>query len=247
MTQYMQQGQTPPYNVDLVMCIDGTQSMVGIIKKIKVLAKAMPALFSERMVEEQKTVGKFRVKLIVFRDYKYDGAKAMEQTTFFDMSDPNGQCELEKAIMDIVPSGGGDLPENALEAIAEALKSDWTTDGGYYRRHAIMVFTDADALPLQDADRVASPNYPRSMPKDQNELKSWFKNGISDQEVPSSYVPSKGRLIVYAPKTDDNTWWQVDKWSANGGRQVFVIPTKLDGGCDEIDFKDALGVLAGTI
>lgn len=65
--------------------------------------------------------------------------------------------------------GGGDLPENALEAIALALKLQWTKEG-CLRRDIVCAITDASALYFNE--RRDSSVYPDEMPKDMDELTS---------------------------------------------------------------------------
>ena len=56
------------YNVDIVMCIDGTGSMGPIIEEVKANALSFYKKFIDAMDEEGKTADVVRVKVIVFRD-----------------------------------------------------------------------------------------------------------------------------------------------------------------------------------
>ena len=67
--------------------------------------------------------------------------------------------------------GGGDIPEDGLEAIAYAIKSDWTTEGTDQRR-VIVVWTDAPTHPLGYGSD--SPAYPLGMPAGLAELGQWW-------------------------------------------------------------------------
>lgn len=55
---------------------------------------------------------------------------------------PEERDRFKNLIMTIEPEGGGDDPEDGLEALAYAIESDWTK-GGDKRRHVIVVWTDA--------------------------------------------------------------------------------------------------------
>lgn len=237
MTQLMQQ---QPYTVDVVMCIDGTSSMSGIIDKVKQQAVSFPDLYADAMEKSGRVPGTIRVKVIVFRDFKDDGEAAMQQSEgFFDLSDPTQQDAFCRYVNGIEARGGGDLPENALEAIAMAMRADWTTKGGRYRRHAILLFTDADALPLREPDRTTSPYYPTGMPASLAELKELYDRG--DQEYAPMYSPNHGRMVIFAPETKDSVWKQVRAWP-----RAWVVPTEAHGGCKDVDIEDALAVLVGT-
>lgn len=226
------------YNVDVVMCIDGTGSMHGIIDTVKTQAKSVFEMYSTAM-EAKGRVGGFRIRVIVFRDYGCDGDDAMVESEFFDLSDPAQQEAFENFVDDIEAQGGGDGPENALESIALALRSNWTTTGGRFRRHAIMLFTDAPALPLQESSRVTAANYPDGMPADLGELHEMFDHG--DQEMAPYYSPKHGRLVIFAPESAGDTWSAVKTWD-----RTWLVPTKPGGGCDEIELENALSILVGS-
>lgn len=232
------QGGTNSYAVDFVMCIDGTGSMDGMINKVKANAIDMYARFLVAMESAGKAIRDdwFRVKVIVFRDYKVDGEIAMQESEFFEMNTPEGRSAFERFVQGIEADGGGDTPENALEAIYEAIKSDWVTVGGRFRRHAIVLFTDAPALPLQDPDRASQPNYPLDAPADLNALKDLIDN-FEGQDM--SYSGKRGRVVVFAPEGCGWDWVR----TLNYG---YLLPTQPDGGCEEVDFDQALAVVASS-
>lgn len=238
MTQNANQNMNQ-YNVDVCLCIDGTGSMNGIIDTVKAQAKNVYDMYTDAMLNTSRGVGGFRVKVIVFRDYECDGDDAMVQSEFFDLTNPSEMDAFENFVDGIEAQGGGDNPENALEAIALALRSNWTRTGGRFRRHAIMLFTDAAALPLQEEKRVVASNYPEGMPMDLAELHEMFDHG--DQEFAPYYSPRHGRLVIYAPITSGDTWSAIKAWE-----RAWVVPTRPDGGCEEIDLEDALATLTGT-
>ena len=242
MQQGTQQGVLS-YAVDLVMCIDGTGSMAGMIDEVKKKALGFWTKFYDAMIAEHKSIRDdwFRVKVIVFRDYKDDGESAMEESEFFKLSTPEGVDAFNEYIRNIEPHGGGDDPENALEAIFTAIKSDWVRQYGRFRRHAILLFTDAAALSPQDKERLSAPNYPYDMPRTRDELAGIFENGDGGQSRSyGNYSADNGRLIVYAPKncgwewlnTIDRAWW---------------VPVDAKGGCSEVMIEEALKVLTHSL
>lgn len=172
------------YNVDIVMCIDATGSMFPIIDKVKENALSFYQRFVDAMEESDKTVEQLRIKVIAFRDYGCDD-KPMEESEFFTL--PKQNEEFRACVSGITACGGGDAPENALEAIALALKSKWTTVGTK-RRHVILVFSDAAALPL--GARASSDNYPSDLPKDLPQLGAWWERTDQTQTLDSTYIGS---------------------------------------------------------
>ena len=228
---------TNGYRVDLVMCIDGTGSMRDRIEKTKTDVMNFYALFLDMMARQDKYLldDALRVKVIVFRDYKEDDYPAMEESPFYSIVKPEENEMFQKYVSGISADGGGDAAENAFEAIYFALKSDWVRRGGRYRRHAIILFTDAGALPLQDPDRKNKPGYPIDAPESFDDLGELFEYG--NQEL--SFSPKNGRLIVFAPK--DCGWEKINTWE-----RTYHIKVENGGGCKEVELDEALGVLVAS-
>ena len=219
------------YYVDIVMCIDGTASMRPIIDEVKRNALSFYRKFIEAMADADKSAEKVRIKVIVFRDYGSD-EKPMEVSEFFTI--PDQEAEFNAFVQGIEAVGGGDLPENALEAIALAVKSDWTT-GGTRRRHAILVFTDAEALPL--GVRADSPNYPEGMPADLAQLGAWWEN--ADQTCPGTYQAKAGRLVVFAPNA--YPWTELQTWN-----RYWPAFSQAGTGLSDVDISAAIDLLVGS-
>src|SRR5205085_1299139 len=95
--------------------------------------------------------------------------------------------------------GGGDAPENGLEGLAEAIKSDWTREGDK-RRHILVLWTDTDAHPLNKNAGSKPSSYPVGMPKNLDELTDRW-DGQEGMEHPAK------RLIIYAP--DAEPWSEI--------------------------------------
>ena len=197
------QGNAGDYYVDIVMCIDATGSMSPIISEVKANAISFYQKFLTGMEEAGKDVAQLRIKVIAFRDYEKD-AEPMKESEFFKLPEQND--DFRRFVDSIEATGGGDEPENALEAIALALQSDWTT-GGTRRRHAIMVFSDASALPL-DA-RSGCSSYPSGMPADLAQLGAWWEG--TDQSLSSTYQPKAGRLVAFVPNAEP--WTTIQSWN----------------------------------
>lgn len=222
------------YNVDIVMCIDATGSMGDVIGTVKANALAFHGMFQDAMDAADKAVDVMRVKVIVFRDYGRDGDGAMQESMFFTL--PDQTDEFSAFVNGIEAKGGGDIPENALEAIALAIKSDWTTAPGK-KRHVVLMFTDAPALPL--GARKECANYPTNMPADLAELGAMWE-GTVDQDAMGSYNPNAGRLIVFAPNAEP--WTEMAAWN-----RYWHTPSKAGEGCSDVDMATVLDILVGSI
>ena len=131
------------YCVDIVFCIDTTGSMSPIIRSVKKYAVDFYDKVHFEMELQGKQVDLLRVKVISFRDFACDGEEALKQSDFFVLDDQ--KTEFEDYVNGLRASGGGDEPENALEALVEAIRSDWTFEGAK-KRQIIVLFTDASSL-----------------------------------------------------------------------------------------------------
>lgn len=219
------------YNVDIVMCIDATGSMAPIINEVKENALSFYQKFVDAMDENDKSVEQLRIKVIAFRDYGCD-SEPMIESQFFTL--PESNDAFRAFVNGIEAKGGGDEPECALEAIALALKSDWTT-GGSKRRHAVLVFSDASAHPIglfQD-----KPNYPTNMPKDLAQLGAWWEG--TDQTLTSTYQAKAGRLIAFVPNA--TPWTELSAWN-----RYWPAFSKAGTGLKDIDVQSAIDLLVGS-
>ena len=226
-------GQGMEYFVDIVMCIDATGSMSPIIDEVKESAMTFYQRFIDAMEENDKEVAQLRIKVIYFRDYGRD-ADPMGQSEFFVLPDQNE--EFQNFVRSIEAKGGGDEPENALEAIAYALKSDWTT-GGDKRRHVILMFSDASALPF--GARTGSASYPTAdMPADLAQLGAWWEG--TDQSLDSTYQVNAGRLVAFVPNAQP--WTELQAWN-----RYWPAFSPAGTGLDSVDIETAIALLVGSI
>lgn len=233
MTQRGQGGLRKDYTVDMVFCIDATGSMEDttggqkrIINMVKENALNFYADLMRKMAEKHKNISQLRVRVVAFRDYIADGDNAMLATNFFYL--PEQATDFESCINSIDAMGGGDIPEDGLEALAYAIKSDWTTEGTDQRR-VIVVWTDAGTHPLGYG--ASMPGYPRGMPRNMSELSDWWAE-----------IPKKAsRLVLYAP--DEPGWSYISAHWDN----VLHYPSVAGNGLAECDYSSILDVLAQSL
>lgn len=207
------------YNLDIVFCVDGTGSMTSriesIIESIKGIVHRLPLDLAFESLESsikkyvpplkrplnrnrKENVEVFhcemfeyvRAKIIVFRDYRFDGENAMCISPFFKL--PEETDEFERCLDGISAEGGGDSnAENGLEALYYAMKSDFNV--GPKDRQCIVLFTDADAYePRICAD---APNYPQEMMSEYELVNIW--NGAVHNEA--FRLRKRHCLVMLAP------------------------------------------------
>lgn len=209
-------------NVDVCLCIDKTRSMVRVINGLKSFALNLCKNLMIAAEQRGMSIAQFRIRLILFGDYISD-SEPIVATRFLTM--PEEYLELEKIIASIVPAGGGDDPEDGLEALAYAIRSDWVKTG-LRRRHIIAMFTDAPAHELGYGK--CAPTYPKcGMPEDFAQLcRMW-----GDKCYPGEMDNSAKRLLLFAP---DTSYWHM---ISNCWDNVVIIPTDKLTNLSENEFQ----------
>lgn len=221
------------YEVDVVFCIDATMSMDPILNKVKDNALNFYQDFQNKMNEKGKKVDKVRGRIVAFRDYLADQNKAMMATDFFTL--PDQEKDFEACIKSIIADGGGDDPEDGLEALSYAMKSDWCR-GTAKKRHIIVVWSDESTHDLGFGKK--SRYYPKGMPADFNELTEWW----GSRENPGLMDESAKRLIMFAP--DKKGWSTIRN---NWNNVVHSITEDGDEGLSKVDYSSILEAIANTI
>ena len=219
-------GQGMNYSVDIVMCIDATGSMYSIIDDVKKNALSFYQKFVDEMETVKKSVQQLRIKVIAFRDFAED-SEPMVESKFFVLNDEVE--EFHNFVNGIVASGGGDAPENSLEALALAMNSDWVTTGDI-RRHVIIMYTDAQPLPL--GTHSGQSSYPAGMPADLAELHEWWEGQKMEKRAK--------RLLVFAP--DVEPWPDMVGWT-----NAFHTASQAGHGCDDTDIQTCIRLLVNSI
>lgn len=228
-----QGGQGMDYTVDMVFCIDATGSMedfsgsqTKIINLVKQNALNFYTDLNEAMAAKRKAVRQLRVRIVAFRDYLADGENAMLVTDFFML--PQQATEFEACVNSITADGGGDIPEDGLEALAYAIKSKWTNETAK-KRHVIVVWTDAGTHELGHGKR--SKYYPNGMPQDMSELNDWWDDMNENSK----------RLIMFAP--DETHWDYISKnWD-----NVVHYPSAAGNGLAEKSYGEILNAIANSV
>lgn len=223
------------YDVDITMIMDATGSMSPIINQVKDNALSFCDKFHRAMDGGDKNVDKLRIRVIAYRDFGYTNCPALECSEFFTLPEQNEA--FRSWVNGITAKGGGDEPESALEALATAMRSDWTT-GGTKRRHVILVFTDASAVQLNDPSRTCHPNYPENMPKSMAELSEMWAG--TSQTLGGMPNERWARLVAFAPNSFP--WNELPSWN-----NVWNCFSRAGEGLSEFDIDAAIQILVASI
>ena len=131
--------------------------------------------------------------------------------------------------------GGGDAPEDGLEALAYAIRSDWNPEG-LKRRNIIVLWTDAPTHEIGFGSKM--PNYPKGMPASFSELTEWW----GDEQMESPFIKNAAkRLILFAP---DQPYWTdiVNSWN-----NVIHYPSVAGAGLQEMTYREIIDAIYNSI
>lgn len=219
------------YNVDLALCIDATGSMSPIIDRVKNSALNFYSDLKREMDAASKKIDQLRVRVISFRDFDADGASTMGTSDFFAL--PQQSADFSAYVNGIQATGGGDEPENGLEAVALAMRSQWTREGDK-RRHVIVVWSDVGTQGIEKESPAKQEQYP-DLPKTFDALTDMWEgqSGPMDQNAK--------RLIIFAP--DAYAWTDI----ANQWEQAIHHVAKGGEGLKDVDYKAVLDSITKSI
>ena len=132
--------------VDIVVALDTTGSMSGIINAVQrnIAAKLIGEL-KKQMAKSQSMLA-WRGRVIGYGDVKI--GEPITGNPFTDQ-----ESVLVDQIMNIPPTGGGDEPESALDALMVATRSDWR-EGPVHK--VVVLITDATTHPQMEPSTVSS-------------------------------------------------------------------------------------------
>ena len=188
------------YDLDFVLCLDCTGSFGHFIHLFRENIDRMLEGFRHAMQSNGRQVDRMRVKLICFKDYAADDAPMVE-SVFFDCDTEREALHTFLQYAEESAGGGGDCRENALEALALAIRSDWSMREEHRARHIIALFTDAPPLPLGEREDCAG--YPADMPRNLRELEQLWEGNMNR---------AFKRLFLFAPEAAE--WNEINEsWS----------------------------------
>ena len=151
------------------------------------------------------------------------------------MTLPDDTERFQSFIKPIKAYGGGDNPEDGLEALAYAMGSDWCEDG-WRKRHIIALFTDAPAHDLGFGK--AAVTYPKTgMPKTFGELSAMW----GDEDDPGEMNYQAKRLLLFAP---DVSYWHT---IANGWENTVIRTAKESTGLKDVSYQVMLDTIVNSV
>ncbi len=223
------------YAVDIVLCIDATYSMYPVLDRVKLSALQFHDRLDAVMGTKGKAISQLRLKVIAFRDFGDDPSNAIEQTPFLQL--PDQVAEFESFVSSIEATGGGDIPESGLEALALAVNSPWEK-GLDRRRHVVVMFTDAPAHPLGTVG-TSTQTYPSNIPRSLDDL---FEQWGYARSQTSVMEQSAKRLVLFAP--DQAPWADpiAEEWDL-----TLHFASEAGKGLEEFEMDEIIDTIANSL
>ena len=220
-------------NIDIVYALDATGSMGGCMANVKNNLNKINAEIYNQLTDDagNSQIDLLRVKFVIFRDYKSEGSAAITESRFFER--PDDDKDMQDYINAVDAYGGDDGPENGLEAMYYAMKSDFNSSNGRKDRQVIILITDNDAHEL--GARAACAGYPSEM-VDFDGLKGMWSG--ADQSV--SFGEKSKRMLIFAPAGT-----KYEEFAKVCTRVQFT-ETDLGDGLNGIDFAEVMRAIVAT-
>ena len=205
------------FKADVVLCIDCTGSMGGMISKIKDNALNFYSDMKGKCLAYGKEITSMRIKVIGFRDVS--DSQAYEESPFYVI--PRQAGDFQSFVSHLEANGGGDGPEMAYDALGLAIDSEWL--GGSDVHQVIILWTDAPSHPLSPA--VPGPTSFQQMTNNWNTKMSTHGK----------------RLIIFAP--DDVSWTNITgSWDKTIRHDV-----NSGSGLSDVDYENIVRALSESI
>ena len=222
-TDYQEEDMTG-YELEVCIVLDATGSADSYIcamrdDVVRFYDKYV-AYQQERYASYGDVLKSLRVQLIDYADFATEGEDAIHKSRFFEL--PREQ-EALAAWFDAIEyrNRGGDLPENGLEALYEAIHTDWTPRDKADVRQCRAIILVSDYEPVDLRDRAGCLGYPEGRyPENMTDFeKDWNAFlGIEEDDEDGwdgDLLRNSTNLYLYAPTEEDKAgkWSWVYNWA----------------------------------
>lgn len=191
--------------VDVVMCMDISGSMSGLINMVKSNATSFYDQFKGKCDDAKIELQGLHTKVITYSDINVDGTEALSISADYDLTNAEQKTAFEEFVNGISLSYGGDTPESGLEALMAAFDRDWGLDDGYHRQ-VVILWTDAPYKTDNEGICVDEAGNPMFVAYDYDAVKAAWDG-----------MPTGRRMIIFAPETDGGysnggAWSNMESW-----------------------------------
>lgn len=174
--------------VDILLCIDGTSSMEGVIEDVKAnISSFVNNLVKNLNIESEAGIKSTRIKFVVYRNADYDGEFWYQETPFYHVE--KSLERLNKFLKNIQADGGSPeiTAEDGLMALSNALTSaNWNS--GKDDLQIIGIWTDAESKALVSGHLMLKEGAPATY----EELSDYWVNSFLKGHT-------NARILLFAP------------------------------------------------
>lgn len=204
------------FAIDIVFCIDVTKGMDNVLEKLPTFLSLVPEFINQELLKVDRVTNQIRMRVVAFGDSQAH-AQIINASQFYTVLPATNSSALTAFVSGLRIMGEGDTPNSALEALDEAMKSDWVQEegkSGERLRHVIVLLTDGSINTVGEYSRELT------------ELeKRWGTDSHDDHAV---MHPVRKHLILVAP--DIHPWPTI----GDGWAKTAWLPVKVGEGLAEI-------------
>lgn len=176
-------------------------------------------------------VQRLRVRVVAFRGFSIE-PRGLEVSEFFELDVPSDFARFELFLNGLDVNGFEDENSSALEALAVAMKSEWT-DKGDVQRHIVVMFTDSSAPKIEERVGVVPEVFADEVPSSLVGLAEIWDGAQSEK-----LKRSTRRLLIFGPETYP---WNIigDTW----GNTIW-LPSQAGKDLKDFDYSEILSSIA---
>lgn len=189
------------FKIDIVFCIDVTKGMDNVLEKFPTFLGLVPEFINQELLKIDRVADQIRMRVIAFSDSQAD-AQTLNASQFYTVLPSAHTGALNAFVNGLRINGEGNTPKLALDALDEAMKSDWVQEEdlkSVHFRHVIVLLTDGSINTVGECSRELT------------ELENrWGTSGVHDDHAVMHRF--RRRLLLVAP--DMQPWSTIgDGWS----------------------------------
>ena len=174
--------------------------MDNVLEKLPTFFSLVPEFINQELLKVDCLADRIRMRVIAFGDSQAH-AKIINASPFYTVLPATNSSALNAFVSGLRIMGESDTPDSALEALDEAMRSDWVqvAANGERLRHVIVLLTDGSINTVGEYSRELA------------ELeKRWGTTNGYDEHAVMHYI--RKRLLLVAP--DMQPWPAIgDGWS----------------------------------
>ena len=190
--------------------------MDNVLEKLPTFFSSVPEFINQELLKVDCLADRIRMRVIAF-GYSQAHAKIINASQFYTVLPATNSSALTAFVSGLRIMGESDTPDSALEALDEAMKSDWVqvATNGERLRHVIVLLTDGSINTVGE--------YSRELAELENRWGT--TNGYDEHNFMHHF---RKRLLLVAP---DMKPWSIigDTWM-----QCTWLPSEAGSGLAEL-------------